>query len=303
MALKAAVALTICAIGGSSIRAVIRGHAAEGGAYGALAVKREEEAVGNCGAGGLSLDDDIQAWIDQPNISIVNGENAKECVWKWQVGLKSRANGNPWCGGMLIKADTVLTAAHCLEGESARGIHVVAGEWNIKRTSGNEQVIRARRLILHRNYKPSTTENDIAIIKLEKAFRLNNCVGLVCVPNSDVRPGTDCWITGWGTLRSGGSSPDILQQGQVKTISERDCKNSGYDSNEITQDMLCAQGNRNGKIVDACQGDSGGPLVCKAGGRWTLYGATSWGQGCASRNYPGVWARVHHFKSWIGSNS
>merc|ERR1719203_203966 len=64
--------------------------------------------------------------------------------------------------------------------------------------------------------------------------------------------------------------------------------------------MLCAQGRTSdGKIVDACQGDSGGPLVCEDGGRWTAYGATSWGIGCAGEKYPGVWARIHEAVDWI----
>merc|ERR1719203_1577047 len=52
-------------------------------------------------------------------------------------------------------------------------------------------------------------------------------------------------------------------------------------------------------VTDACQGDSGGPYVCQTGKSWTIYGATSWGRGCADPNYPGVWARIHHVRDWI----
>ena len=34
---------------------------------------------------------------------------------------------------------------------------------------------------------------------------------------------------------------------------------------------------------------------------WLLIGATSWGYGCADGNYPGVWAKVSHFLTWISS--
>merc|ERR1719220_3363974 len=65
--------------------------------------------------------------------------------------------------------------------------------------------------------------------------------------------------------------------------------------------MLCAQGtNSGGLITDACQGDSGGPLVCKNDeGKFVLYGATSFGRGCADKDFPGVWSRVHSSLDFI----
>ncbi|ESO99089.1 hypothetical protein LOTGIDRAFT_147055 [Lottia gigantea] len=47
--------------------------------------------------------------------------------------------------------------------------------------------------------------------------------------------------------------------------------------------------------IDTCQGDSGGPLVYK----YTLMGVTSFGNGCAKPNAPGVYARVSSFIEWI----
>merc|ERR1712066_1042874 len=135
---------------------------------------------------------------------------------------------------------------------------------------------------------------------LESPMNMNGCVGTVCLPSRDVRPGSTCWITGWGTLSEDGRSPNRLQEAQVQVLSLQDCRNSGYPSREITNDMLCAQGRTSsGAVIDACQGDSGGPLVCESSGTWTVYGATSWGNGCARARYPGVWARVAHFTDWI----
>merc|ERR1719330_2242998 len=132
-------------------------------------------------------------------------------------------------------------------------------------------------------------------------MNLNECVGVVRLPTADVADGTSCWITGWGTLRSGGSQPETLQEAQVQIIGNSECMSEyGYSSGEITDQMICAQGrNANGGITDACQGDSGGPFVCEEGGSWVIHGATSWGNGGAFSRYPGVWARVYTELTWI----
>lgn len=43
---------------------------------------------------------------------VVKGQNAAPHSWPWQVSLRSR--GRHFCGGSLISADWVLTAAHCI---------------------------------------------------------------------------------------------------------------------------------------------------------------------------------------------
>lgn len=257
-------------------------------AEGARLAKRESASCG------------VRGGANDASIEIVNGEVATECEWKWQVGLWTSAGSKPFCGGMLIAADWVLTAAHCIVFSN---FTLAAGDYKPLETSSKEQTRWAKRIVKHPRYDFDWQGSwDFALVQLDSPMQLNSCVGTVCLPRSgDVAPDTSCWITGWGTLRSGGSQPDVLVEAQVETISTADCGSKyGYRSYQITESMLCAQGrSAKGRVTDACQGDSGGPLVCQNGGAWTLYGATSWGYGCADERYPGVWARVHEALDWI----
>merc|ERR1719215_2521383 len=68
-----------------------------------------------CGAlGAVAASLGAGAASDELNMSIVNGQPANECEWKWQVGLYSRSRG-PICGGTIISEEWVLTAAHCMD--------------------------------------------------------------------------------------------------------------------------------------------------------------------------------------------
>lgn len=259
--------------------------------------QRRKNRFASCGVKGVAA-----AGHNETGISIVNGENAAECEWKWQVGLWfSSKSTKPFCGGSLIAPDWVLTAAHCVL--SSTRFLVVAGDHNVKESSGNEQRRQAKQVIKHPKYDFDWLGSwDFALVQLDRPMDMTACVGTVCLPTAaDVAPRTSCWITGWGKFRQGSREAEILQEAPVDTISTKSC-HEDYSLREyqLTESMLCAQGrDAKGRITDACQVDSGGPLVCKNGDKWTLYGATSWGWGCGDRDYPGVWARVHKAMGWI----
>ena len=73
----------------------------------------------------------------------------------------------------------------------------------------------------------------------------------------DWEAGSNARVSGWGTLSSGGSSPDTLQAVNVPVVSDADCADA-YGNDMDGPTMICA----GEEGLDSCQGDSGGPMTC-----------------------------------------
>lgn len=168
-----------------------------------------------------------------------------------------------------------------------------------------------KRELPHPNYDSHSTDNDFMLVFLNEATTANN-VDLVSLNSEPSVPSLDESVTvmGWGDtdIRDHVSeTSDALMHVRVNVISNEECDASegsidGYYDNyndQITENMLCAKRNER----DSCQGDSGGPLVIRGGsaGSDVQVGVVSWGIGCASEHFPGVYARVSRAYDWIES--
>ncbi|XP_039700890.1 transmembrane protease serine 11C-like [Pteropus medius] len=240
-----------------------------------------------------------QRTITPSGNKIAGGMNAEEGEWPWQASLQQ--NSVHRCGATLISNNWLVTAAHCFINTNN------PKEWNVGfglLLSDLRTQRSIRNIIIHEDYHYPAHDNDIAVVNLSSPVLYTSKIRRACLPEATYTfpPNADVVVTGWGTLKSDGTSPDILQKGAVKIIDNKTCNKEEIYGGVIKPGMLCA-GFLKGR-VDACQGDSGGPLVsANHKGIWFLAGIVSWGDECALPNKPGVYTRVTYYRDWIMSKT
>ncbi len=237
-------------------------------------------------------------------VDIVGGEDADIEDYPYQAALLNTGGwggGYAFCGASIINEYWILTAAHCVSGESASGIAVRVGN-SASYAQGGESYDAAE-IIVHENYSWNGNNWDIALIRLDDPITFNNStqpVVLICDQQVELGvqdPGEMSWITGWGEDEGTANNPNQLQVVGVPITTESNYW-GGVEDDEIMA------GYPDGGY-DSCQGDSGGPMVVLAadGETFLQVGIVSWGSGCAEPGYPGVYSRVSYFIDWICENT
>ncbi|WP_392961382.1 S1 family peptidase [Streptomyces sp. LN245] len=226
------------------------------------------------------------AAVPQP---IVGGTTTTTTAYPFMMQITD-ARQSQFCGGTLVAADKVVTAAHCMAGETTNSIRVVGGRTFLNGTDGT--VSKVSDIWINPDYTDATEGDDVAVLTLSTSMPYTPARYVSGSDTGLYAAGTTARIVGWGTTSENGASSNQLRTATVPTVSDSSCAAS-YGSIFVASDMVCAGYAVGG--VDTCQGDSGGPLLI--GG--VLAGITSWGEGCAEPGYPGVYTRLTTFSSLV----
>ena len=101
-------------------------------------------------------------------------------------------------------------------------------------------------------------------------------------------------ITGWGSTEYQGTFSPELRVVFLPIVDHETCNQAFMELyGGVTEYMICTSTENGTK--DACSGDSGGPMA--VGGQ--LAGVVSWGEECATVEYPGVYTNVALVREFI----
>lgn len=209
--------------------------------------------------------------------------------------------GVPWyadvgvCGGTLIAPDRVMTAEHCVRDRPLDALAAgVAGETRLARGVSMAPGWQ------HRN-GASNVYADIAIVLLDRPVEGVTPVALGGTPPALAT------ILGRGTTRAGTLSDLVLRRGELRTLSDGECKRTwgkarGNDGERFRgSTMLCAiDPDGREPLSSGCNGDSGGPLYTGPDTAPRILGVVSYGGlKCGADHLPSVFAEVDRHRGFL----
>ena len=168
---------------------------------------------------------------------IIGGSETEVNEYPWQVGLvypgyPGSDGKTPLCGGSIISAQHILTAAHCTQEPLSFYLQVSLGEHDT--TDAAADIRTVSRITNHPQYNPDNLLNDISILTLSSPLTFSRAMSPVCLPAdpSLSYAGATATVTGWGRTSPDPEGPlaDSLQEVELTVLSNEDCRNDFSDA-------------------------------------------------------------------------
>uniref|UniRef100_A0A915AJ17 Peptidase S1 domain-containing protein n=1 Tax=Parascaris univalens TaxID=6257 RepID=A0A915AJ17_PARUN len=184
------------------------------------------------------------------------------------------------CGGSLITAETVLTAAHCVydpvSKQVATYVNITINDYLLMQNERNELLIISSHFDINHDYRRvKSSAHDFALLYLPRPVK-------ICQPHSKfmVTPllfdldsfglavhkivrWSNCIMLGFGVTDIGKPSPTLQKMALTDVITVEDNRGVQLLMSRCTQTQK------------ACFGDSGGPILCSYNKKFFQIGVSS----------------------------
>jgi secreted trypsin-like serine protease len=254
-------------------------------------------AITLASAGPVLADDNVGDGEYVP--TIIGGDPATE-KYPFLASMQYKDQGDRpsphRCGGTLIAAQWVVTAAHCIA--QLDGTLLDPADFTISVGSNDNQAgtkIDAAQFVAHPYWGAGQeSAGDIGLIKLASP-------STVTPINNILHPGltTTLRMVGWGrTVEDDPASmPRKVRQLDTKLLLHSACYFG--DDFDATPGDVCVELPKDG-TAGPCNGDSGSPLLWKVNGTWRIVGVDSRGGGeSGCLNTPEVYTTTDFYWSWV----
>jgi chymotrypsin len=232
---------------------------------------------------------------------IVGGVEVTHGQHPYQASILMQfATGAGLCGGSLIGARSILTAAHCPIGSSSTLVIMGAHNRLIIEPQQARQTVPAANYHLHAAYNSATLANDIAILIAPTPWTLTGNVATIAMPRAHLAEqfaGFTGTSTGWGRTTNTGAVSDVMRRAVNQIITNAACA-AVYGTAVVNAGVICIETGTSNQ--GTCHGDSGGVLSVQHGGSLLQVGVTSFvaSAGCVA-GFPSGFERTTFHDTWI----
>uniref|UniRef100_T1IXQ9 Uncharacterized protein n=1 Tax=Strigamia maritima TaxID=126957 RepID=T1IXQ9_STRMM len=233
-----------------------------------------------------------------PRSSSICGLSEPSYPHPWLTSLWWNHEMVPFCYGVLINEQWVLTSAFCLSPFHRLKHH------NISVSFGTGKAVTVENVIPHSLYSKRLNVNDVGLLKLTKPVVFGQMVRPICIPEEDFgRIGQPCVsnrkfignVSGQGSLDAVNNGKRAIRGEVMATVEGKICEKGV--AFHFSDSMFCAElGSKEGAVYAA---DVGSPFEVNRDGRTFVYGIYSWGQRLAQVGYFDYFTKVSHYYEWI----
>ncbi|KAF4525082.1 hypothetical protein B566_EDAN015961 [Ephemera danica] len=207
--------------------------------------------------------------VKESRLLVSHGKEIEYNEFPWIAAIFNRhSTGLDFnCGGSLVSARHIVTAAHCVKNEEKKTIlHpddlvVYMGKHLLTNFEDREDEVQGfsiSRIIVHSDWTKTTAgkkDGDIAVLVLSNPVNFTESVQPVCLFGENVVSRTEGAVVGWGLDETGSISqvPNVIT---MPAVSRDVCEQSDDRFIPIVSNRTFCAGHRNG--------DSGGGFYTKS---------------------------------------